>query len=103
MADGCEPPDSSDAIDSSKCSLEELRIVERKLLARVEISKQAYVSAKKTYRELVNCAEDVGMKHPDGRYSLTQALRFQQASWLQYSRDLKVFNEFILHGKIPEL
>lgn len=104
MADNWEPShDSDEVIPSVNHSLEELRIIEQMLAARLEASKQAYISAKETYQDLANYAKDVGVTHPDGGYSLRQALRIQQESLLRFSEDLKVFNEFVLHGKVPRL
>jgi hypothetical protein len=103
MADNLEPSYNSDARRSTTYSLEELCIIEQKLMAQLEASKQAYVSAKETYQELLKYAKDVGITHPDGGYSLRQALHVQQESLVRFSRDLKLFNEFVLHGRVPRL
>jgi len=69
-----------------------------RLLKAVEQTKIAYQQAKVAYE----CAKDSAVEYPDSAFTIGQALRRENQTWLEYKTALDRLNRLILDGKLPD-
>jgi len=79
--------------------------VERELLARLELAKNEYDTAKREHARLWAIAEDTGVLSRDGYLALDQAHEAHVKAMRarnKYQDILHAFTEFVISGKLPE-
>lgn len=82
--------------------MEELREIEEKLRQEVLATRMEYLTASEHSKQAIGINQDLSYYHPDGRSSLSYSVNRQSAAFRAYSKSLHAFNDFILHGKLPE-
>jgi hypothetical protein len=69
---------------------------------RVRQAEQDYLRAKAESAKALEEQARGRISSPDGHYGLIHALRMETAAVSEYTRVLRIFNDFILHGTVPK-
>ncbi len=73
----------------------------RKLAEDVGVARRAYDEATKTFKLLMSNVPS-GLPHPDGAYRLEQSGKESRRTLELYTRALRRYSEFLIHGVIPD-
>ncbi len=87
---------------SSDRSMEELRQIEEMLLWELAETRREYLAATEQSERRIAIKEDVGYGRADGSAALKYSTRRQRAAISAYSKSIRAFNDFILHGRVPQ-
>ena len=58
-----------------------------------------YDTAKQNYQAALNLHAELAPGHPDGSHALRSALQQETAARSHYMERLRIFTDFLLHGK----